>query len=208
MNTDTSNPYNLSFRACSLRPELARTVAECYLEEEDWAGATERILATNALQTRSESTLVRLEREMRQRISTLTHRQIEILAQSPAEDRAAMAWLAACKRLAFVRDFTVEVLREKIEVRNYTLLPSDYENFVKAKALEHPELSSMNETTTNKVRQITLRMLKEAGILAEENGQGILSRPVLSFDVRQAIETDDARWLAVFLVPHSEIFSL
>lgn len=205
MNTDLDNTYNLNFRACSLRPELARIVAECYLQEEDWALVTERILATNALQTRSESTLVRLEREMRQRLSTLTHRQIEILAHAPTEDRAAMTWLATCKRFAFVRDFTVEVLREKIEVQNTALLPSDYENFIAVKTLEHPQLASMKEVTADKVRQVTLRMLKEVGILTEKNGISTLSRPVLSFDARQAILDDDKRWLAVFLVPHSEL---
>jgi len=207
MLTDINNTYNLNFRACSLRPDLARLVAECYLECENWADVKNRILATNALQTRSEKTAIRLEREMRQRLSTLTQSQIEILAHAPTEDSIAMTWLAVCKRIAFVRDFAVEVLREKIEVHDYILRPSDYEKFVDTKALSHPELSSMNETTTNKVRQITLRMAKEAGILMKGESWGVLSRPVISLTVRNVIRDDDERWFAVFLISNSEMMA-
>lgn len=205
MSSVKSNTYNLNFRACSLRPDLARIVAECYLEEGNWDSVKERILVTNALQTRSEKTAVRLEREMRQRLSTLSQRQLEILAHAPTEDRAAITWLAVCKRIAFVRDFAIEVLAEKLEAHDHTLRPSDYEKFIDTKSLTHPELTSMNETTSNKVRQITLRMIKEAGILSKGESMGRLSRPVLSLDVRHAIKDDNVRWLAVFLVPPTEI---
>lgn len=208
MFTGASVKYSLSFRACSLRPDLARIVAECYLEEKDWSRATERILATNALQTRSKGTAVRQEQEMRLRLSTLTDRQLEILAVSPSEDRAAMTWLAACKRIAFVRDFTVEVLREKTEVQDHWLSPHEYEEFIAAKSVGHPELSTMSETTANKVRQVTLRMATEAGILEGNNKQFQILRPVLSPEVNKAIKSDDKRWFAVFLMPQSEILTL
>src|ERR1035438_5627963 len=45
--------YNLSFTAASLRPELARVVAEAYLAVGDWELAKERILDSNALQCRT-----------------------------------------------------------------------------------------------------------------------------------------------------------
>jgi len=43
-----SKPYNLNFRALSLRPELARVIAENYLIVGDWTLAKERVLASNA----------------------------------------------------------------------------------------------------------------------------------------------------------------
>ena len=48
--SSTSSTYNLSFIAASLRPELARIVAESYLATGDWNLAKERILSSNALQ--------------------------------------------------------------------------------------------------------------------------------------------------------------
>ena len=64
-------PYNLSFTAASLRPELARIVAEHFLAVRDWEKTKEHILSTNALQCRSASSAVRLERELRQRLGDI-----------------------------------------------------------------------------------------------------------------------------------------
>ena len=64
----TSSGFNISFTAASLRPELARIVAEHYLAAGDWDLAKQRILSSNALQCRSAGSAVRLEREFRQRL--------------------------------------------------------------------------------------------------------------------------------------------
>src|SRR4051812_1833353 len=111
---DNRTSYKLGFTAASLRPELARIVAEYYLETGDWDVAKEHILSSNALQSRSTSSAVRLEGELRQRLRTLTHDQIVLLAHSTAEDRAAVAWLATIKHICFAFEFAAEVLREKL----------------------------------------------------------------------------------------------
>ena len=142
-NDSTSSGYNLGFTAASLRPELARIVAERYLEYGDWALAKDRILASNALQCRSTASAVRLERELRQRLETLSLDQITLLATATAEDRTAIAWLAACRRIRFAFEFAAEVLRDKIASQDPILRPSDYESYVETKGLIHPELARL-----------------------------------------------------------------
>jgi hypothetical protein len=197
--------YNLSFTAASLRPELARIIAESYLDTDDWHLAKARILGSNALQSRSASSSVRIERELRQRLQTLTHEQLSLLAHSTAEDRAAMSWLAMLKYNSFAFDFATEVLREKLAAHDPVLRPSDYESFVHLKAADHPEIAQMQESTLTKVRNVLLRMLTEAGILARGTAFGTIERPVLSPSAQSATSADDARWLAGFLVPDLEI---
>lgn len=91
----TSSGFNLSLTAASLRPELARIVAEHYLAAGDWDLAKQRILSSNALQCRSASSAVRLEREFRQRLGALTQDQLILAAEATADDRSAIAWPAA-----------------------------------------------------------------------------------------------------------------
>ena len=153
-----STTYNLNFTAASLRPELARIIAECYLAVGNWAEAKDRVLASNALQCRSAASSIRLERALRQRLQTLNHEQINLLAQGTAEDRAAIAWLAACKHIPFVFEFATEILREKLVSYDPVLRNSDYEAYVESKALLHPEIGRLTATSKNKVRQVLLRM--------------------------------------------------
>lgn len=157
--------YNLSFTAASLRPELARIVAESYLATGDWNLAKDHILASNSLQYRSASGAIRLERELRQRLQTLTHDQIVLVAQATAEDRASISWLAACKHIRFAFEFAAEVLRDKLAARDPVLRPSDYETYVESKGVSQPEIARLATSSKNKIRQVLLRMLLEAGLL-------------------------------------------
>ncbi|MBA4159439.1 MAG: DUF1819 family protein [Gemmatimonadetes bacterium] len=205
MSIDISRPYNLSFTAASLRPELARIVAEHYLATGDWDSARRSIIETNALQARSARSAKRLEIELRRRLQTLSEGQLILLAGGTAEERAAFAWLAVIKHAPFVFEFSVEVLREKLAARDPVLRPSDYESYVETKSLLHPELGELTASSREKIRQVLLSMLTEAGLLGNGRREKPIHRPVLSPAVVQAITEDDPRWLAGFLVPDSEI---
>jgi BrxA len=208
MATRNRTRYNLSFTAASLRPELARVVAECYLAANDWGVAKNRILSSNALQCRSAGSLVRLERELRQRIARLTPEQIALLARATSDDRAAMAWLAAQKHCSFIFEFAAEVLREKLSTHDPILRQSDYETYVESKSVGHPELAQLASVSKNKIRQVLLRMLAEAGLMSAGAALGKIQRPTLSEDALRSIINDSRRWLAGFLIPDSEIGSL
>jgi hypothetical protein len=169
-----------------------------------WGEHAERILSTNALQCRNVSSSVRLESEMRQRLETLTHDQMVLLTQATVEDRTAIAWLATCKRIRFAFEFAAEVLRDKLASHDAVLRPSDYESYVENKCLPHPELARLKPTSKNKIRQVLLKMLAEAGLLAKGTALSI-QRPALSPAVVRVIAADSPHWLAAFLVPDSEI---
>lgn len=197
--------YNLSFTTASLRAEVARVVAETFLQLRDWRATTARIRGNNALQCRTAKSSELLERELRKRIQLLTAEQIAILANATTDDRTAMAWLAMMKRSEFVFAFTTEVLAPKLLARDPVLRHSDYEGFVDQKAAHHPELRALTEQSRGKIRQVLLKMLVEAGLLVKGKPIGVIQRPVLSPQVIRAIEADDPRWLLGFLVPDAEV---
>ena len=146
--------YNLGFTAASLRLELARIVAEAYAATGNWEAAREHVLTHNALQARSASSAIRMERELRQRLRTLTDAQLRLLTSAPSDSAMAMAWLSVCKFSAFIFDFAVEVLRAKLDLLDPVLRPSDYEAFVTARGLEHPELGELSPSTQTKIRSV------------------------------------------------------
>jgi len=201
-------PYSLSFTAASLRPELGRIVAEIYLACSDWDEAKKRVLAENALQSRTPASAVRMEREMRQRLQSLTQRQLEILAHAPADSRAAIAWLSVLKHSAFVFEFSAEVLRTKMEQMDPVLRPSDYENFFEAKCISHPELAALLPATRTKIERVVKTMLREVGILGHDPTNFALRRLLLPQDALNAVLADDRRWLAGFLYPDYELATL
>lgn len=205
MPRSNGETYNLGFRTVSLRPQLARIIAESYLTVGNWSEARDRVVATNALQCRTTGGTERQEREIRRRLMRLTRDQITILAAATADDRAAMAWLAALKDIRFAFDFAAEALREKLAAHDPILRPSDYEAYEDVKSSMHPELAQLSPPSKRKIRQVLLRMLREAGLLGPGTALGTIQRPVLSPSVLKAIKADSPYWLAGFLVSDTEI---
>ena len=205
---EPSTRYSFGFIGASLRPDLARVVAEVFLEVGTWEAARTRVLATNALQCRTTLTLRRLEQELRLRLSTLTPEQLQLIITSAEPDRVAMAWLATLKHSTFLFDFAAEVLREKLAGTDRVFRYSDYETFLDTHALTHPELDELRESTRVKVRQILMHMLKEAAFLHGRGKTVIVQRPPMGSAALDAIVADDARWLAGFLYTDDEVEAL
>jgi hypothetical protein len=201
-------PYRLSFTSVSLRPDLARIAADAYLACGTWAGARQQVLADNAFQSRTKTSLQRMEREIRARLECLTKDQIVLLAEGTSEERAAMAWLAATKYAALVREFAADVLRSKLADFDSVLRPSDYSNFIAARLPSHPELSELSESSGRKVRNVLLLMLMEAGMIREENGERRITRPMQTQRVIDSIVADDAQFLDGLLWTDKEITAI
>lgn len=200
--------YNFGFLGVSLRPDLARLVAELFFEEGSWEATRARILATNALQCRTRLTLRRIEQELRLRLSTLTPAELQLLITAAGPDRVVLAWLAALKQSTFLFDFAAEVLREKLSGTDRLLRYSDYETFLDTHTLTHPELGELRESTRVKLRQMLMHMLAEASLIDGRGKMVFVQRPTMGSAVLDAIVADDARWLAGFLYTDHEVETL
>lgn len=200
--------YSFGFLGASLRPDLARVVAEIFVEEGSWEATRARVLATNALQCRTRQTLRRMEQELRLRLSTLTPVQVQILVSAAGPDRVAMVWLATLKQSTFLFDFAAEVLREKLVGTDRVLRYSDYESFLDTHTLTHPEIGNLKPSTRAKLRQMLMHMLTEAALIHGGRKAVLVQRPPMGSAVLTAIVADDARWLAGFLYTDDEVETL
>jgi hypothetical protein len=202
-------PSNLSisfsFIAASLRPELLRVIAEAYLRTGSWDSAKIEVLASNALQTRSRGSAIRMERELRQRLMRLTPDEIVLAANGNADERTAIGWLAALKSSSYIFAFASEVLRGKICSQDPILRGSDYEAFFENQSAIHPEILDLTPATRTKVRTMVLTMVRETGIGARHGRELRIQRPLVPDSVWTAILRDSPNWLAGFLVSNAEI---
>lgn len=196
--------YCLSFTAAGLRPELAAVIAGVYTQEGDWARTKAAVLERNALQARSATSGKRLESELRQRLQCLNARQMELLANGTRDERTAMAWLAALKRIQIAADLASEVLMGKLSSLDPVLRRSDMAAFYEDRERDHPELAALAPSSQQKVRSALLQMLRDAGLLAGKAGKGgtlgTVQRPFLSPEVQEVVTGDDPALLAGFLL--------
>ena len=200
--------FSLGFTALALRPELARIMAAAFLGTENSKAAKAQILGGNALQTRTGASAIRIESELRRRISSLTPPQLELLATSSLDICTSLSWLSLLKTTPFIMAFAADILRHKLQTLDHTLRRSDYENFFSSQSSLQSSLAELTPSTKAKVRSVLLNMLRESGILVACGGEDSIQRPLIPPEVTRVILADNPRWLAGFLVPDPEIANL
>jgi len=197
--------YSVGFTAAALRPELLRAIVEIRAQETSWEDTKTRVLAENVLQSRSPNSAIRIERELRKRLQTLSDPQLAHFQHSTRDIQTQLAWLAAVKNSSLLFEFASEALRSKMEVHDTNLRDSDWERFIDEQKSHHTEIAEFSSTTLGKMKRVVLAMLREVEILQNGPTLGVLNRPVLSPDFEKITREDNPKWLAAFLVPDAEI---
>jgi hypothetical protein len=161
--------YKMTFATGGLLYRESLIVAELYGELGAWDAVKEKVISDNLLQIRTLSAARRIYQEISLRLMELTPAEMALLQQGSRQEQNYLLWLAVCKRYTFVRDFAVEVLREKYLRLDLALSYEDYDVFFNNKAEWHPEVAQAAPSTRKKQRQLLFRMMREAELLSRDN---------------------------------------
>lgn len=189
--------YNFGFTAASLRLSDFVLVAKHNREGIDFD-------YVNILGSGKTTTGKRMFNEYSKRLATLTREQIDVLLNGTLSSQKQVAFLAVCKTNGFIRDFTIEVVREKMLLFDYQISEGEFFTFLRRKTESHPELESVTENTTNKIRQVTFKILEQAGIIDSVKNK-IIQPQLIEPDVVSVIANDNKEWLKVLLMSDSDI---
>lgn len=192
-----SEKYTFGFTAASLRLNDFVTVARLNLESKN-------IDHVNLLGGGKSSTGKRMISEYQKRLDSITKEQTNLLVNGIIPNQKQLAFLAVCKTYAFIRDFTVEVVREKALLFDYELSDGIFNTFLRRKTDTHPELEEITEKTTYKIRQVTFKILEEAGLIDNIKNK-IIQPQLVDKDVFNVISDDNKEWLKILLLSDADI---
>lgn len=181
--------YRMSFTVGGLFYQEAVLSADLYVKSKDWTRVREEILKTNLFQIKTSSALKRICSEVLSRLKPLSLEQLKIIQEGSRQEQLQILWVAVCKRYSFIRDFAVEVIREKFLLMDYSLAQEEYTIFFDTKAEWHEELEKLKDSTKKKLKQVLFRMLREAEITSEMN---IILPSILTRRVARALLADNA----------------
>jgi hypothetical protein len=193
------NKYEFSFTASSLRVNDMAKVASSMIQKQE--------IDVSELGNGKVATGKRMLLEYKTRLLKLTNAQLELLSDGDLVTQKQISFIAVCKAYSMLRDFVIEVLREKYLMFDYQVTEGDYISFFRRKSEQHPELEALADGTQNKVRQVIFKMLEQSGIVDSVNSK-ILQPQFLEQKVISAIIDDDAKWLKVFLFSDIDISNM
>ena len=117
-----NSSYTFSFATTALNVHEMGKVDQSIVEKREMD-------ATNELGNGKKISGQKKMQEYTSRIRTLTTNQLQLLAHGNLNSQRQMAYLSICKSYGFMRDFVVEVLRDKILLFDYQIEDSDYLSF-------------------------------------------------------------------------------
>jgi hypothetical protein len=199
--------YTFSFTGASALIAETLVIAEEYNRLKDWKAVEKSLLDNNLLNKVKQATFKREFSEIKKRLSLLTQDQLQLMIQGSLDDAKAMILLSLVKAYSFLREFIVEVIRNKYLLFDTVISEIDYIKFVNTKSLSHNELNAITEVTAKKVKQVIFKLLEQVGLITQVKNGSIL-KPILNSKVIDVIVDDDPALLNAFLFSNEEIKSL
>lgn len=198
-----TDSYNYSFTGASLLiPDFIRLAQ--YIDDQELSNELSELDADKIMRREKKGTNKREFQELIKRYKVLTDKQQRDLINMDGEGQRQLAFLSACKVYSFLRDFVVEVLRDKFLLLDYELTDGDYNAFVNQKSLSHPELESFAASTAKKAKQVVFKMLEEGGLINNTKDR-IIQSQFLNPLVQTSVLQDNPEWMKVFLFTDQEI---
>tara|TARA_R100001369_G_scaffold71517_1_gene99463 strand:+ start:1593 stop:2207 length:615 start_codon:yes stop_codon:yes gene_type:complete len=195
--TDRSNqPYRMSFTTGGLFLNESLEVAGLHREGESWEDTAKRALDQGTTTLPKSASNRRSLREITNRLRTLTKQERNfLLEEADRTDQQALLWLATCRTYRFVAEFSEEVIRDRYLSYQMDLPLSAFDIGLQNKAEWDEGLAKLSDSTRSKLRQILFRIMREAGILSQENR---IQASILSTRLKQMINDNNSTELAYF----------
>lgn len=175
--------YNLSFTFGGLLLAESTEIAFAYVQFEDWAVVRQKVMNENILQKTRMRSRKRYFEGLSKRFKAAYRWELECIAHSELETKRVVLFLIMCRNYAFIHDFYIEVVRRKLQQNDFSLLEYEYNAFFEHKLEEHPELDELSDSSKQKVREIVLKVHREAGILERAKAKMRLSFPLVPQEV-------------------------
>ncbi len=190
------NEYRMSFAVGGLHVNESVDVARAHMPAESWQQTLERVIDAGVGSLPKAASRRRSLREIIVRISTLNPAELEFLvADADRGEQQALLWIATCRAYHFVREFTIEVIRERALSLKLDLPLETFDVFFAGKAEWDERLAAITPGTRAKLRQILFRIMREAGIVSDN--YRILT-PTVSRRLRSVLEDQRPQDLDLF----------
>lgn len=196
MAASSTRRYDMSFSTGGLFLHESVELARLHLDGASWHDTQKRALSQGVTSLPKAASQQRTLREIAKRVACLSAEQRLVLVdKADRQEQQALLWLAVCRSYRFVREFAVDVLRERYSSWRLELRPKDFDTYYALKAEWDDGLAGLSASTRGKLRQVMYRIMREAGLLSSSDEiQGAYLSPRL----RSLIEADDPTDLLIF----------
>ncbi|MBE7105494.1 DUF1819 family protein [Bacillus cereus] len=147
----------------------------------------EKAIVENIFQVNTENRKKEIASIVLTRLKVLDEYLVEKIANGDVESSKVIVMYAIMKTDRLFFEFMNEVFREKFLFKETSMTDADFNIFFEYKQQQSEKVSSWNEYTFYKLKQVYIRILFEAGFLKNQKGDREVQRPLLDAEVMEYI---------------------
>jgi hypothetical protein len=154
--------YTTAFTAGPLMPKRSARIVEEISRGTSPAEIDPSIFDINSWQGQRRKVA-----EIKRRLSETDQSVWEDLPELPTPEQTLVLYYCCLKTYPLLFDFHMEAVLPTWRSADRSFETHDARRFLEQQAESHPEISAWGESTWQKVRQVMLQMLRDAGLLRE-----------------------------------------
>lgn len=192
----TDQDYKMSFSTAGLFLNESLEIARMHLDGEAWDDTILRARQEGTTSLPKAISNRRTVREISNRLMMLSPDEREFLCDyADRADQQAILWLATCRAYRFMREFALEVVRERYLSYQLDLPRESFDQLFEAKAEWHEGLAAIKASTRQRLRQVAFQIMREAEIISDTNR---IQTAILSNRLKTMIANQNPAELALF----------
>ncbi len=133
----------------------------------------------NLIKYKSIKSIVRVNSPIFRRLSVMDREMLDEFVHTDIETSKYILLYTIMKTDRLVRDFVVEVYKDKLLMRKDYIEKFDIDNWYEEKCILSKTLRERSESTSAKLKQVIMKILQDSGLVIKEKDRFKIVRPLL-----------------------------
>lgn len=133
----------------------------------------------NLIKHQKIGSIKRVNSPIFRRLKVMDKEMLEEFVYSDIETSKYILLYTIMKTDKLVRDFIIEVYKDKLYMKNEYIEKFDINNWYEKKCMLSPTLRERSESTSAKLKQVIMKILQDSGLVIKEKDRYKVVRPLL-----------------------------
>lgn len=158
-----------------------KIIGEYLLSGENVQELKRKNIEENLIKHKKQGSVKRTNAPIFRRLEAMNNDILENFAYSDVETSKYLLVYAIMKTDKLVRDFIIEVYKDKIIMRNEYIEKYDIDRWYEMKKESSVSLKNKSDITNNKAKQVIMKILQDSGMVVKEtNNRFRIIKPLLN----------------------------
>ena len=156
-----------------------KIIANYLFNGEEESKLKKRNIEENLIHHKKIGSVKRVNTPIFRRLKVMDKELLDDFIHSDIENSKHILLYAIMKTDNLVRDFIVEVYKDKLFMRKEYIEKFDIDNWFEEKCILSKNLNERTEATKNKLKQVIMKILQDSGLVKKENDKFLVIRQLL-----------------------------